>query len=49
MVPQKGFYLPISKLHSILALPNLLTQNNITMSYYGQVNSLQLKYSVASK
>ena len=42
-------YLPISKLHSILALPNLLAHNNITISYYGQVNSLWLKSSVASK
>ena len=45
----KGFHLPISKLRSILAVPNLLAHNNITMSYYGQVNSLRLKSSVASK
>ena len=26
-------YLPISKLHSILAAPNLLAHNNISISY----------------
>ena len=45
----KGVHLPISKLHSILSVANLLAHNNITISYYGQVNSLQLKSSVASK
>ena len=45
----KVFYLPISKLHSILAVANLLAHNNITISYYVQVNSLRLKSSVASK
>ena len=25
----KGFYLPISKLHSILTVPNLLAPNNL--------------------
>ena len=29
----KGVYLPISKLHSILAIRNLLAHNNITISY----------------
>ena len=32
--PSKGVYLPISKLHSILAVANLLGHNNITISYY---------------
>ena len=49
MVPLKGFCLPISKLQSILAVTNLLAHNNITISYYVQVNSLWLKSSVASK
>ena len=43
------FYLPISKLHFILAVPILLAQNNINISYYVQVNSLWLKSSVDSK
>ena len=30
MLPPKGVYLPISKLHSILALVNLLAHNNIS-------------------
>ena len=34
----KGVYLPISKLHSILAVVNLLAHNNITINCYGQVN-----------
>ena len=33
----------ISKLHSILVVPNLLAHNNITISYYVQVNTLRLK------
>ena len=41
--PPEGFYLPISKLHSILALANLLAYNNLWLCYYGQVNSLRLK------
>ena len=45
----KSFYLLISKLHFILAVANLLAHNNITISYYVQVNSLRLKSSVASK
>ena len=46
----KGFYVPISKLYSIYAVANnLLAHNNITISYYWQVNSLRLKSSVASK
>ena len=39
----KVVYLPISKLHSILAVANLLALNNVTIYYYGQVNSLSLK------
>ena len=35
----KGFYLLIS-IHTILAVANLLAHNNITISYYVQVNSL---------
>ena len=50
MVPPKGvYYLPISKLHSILAVANLLAPNKITICYYAQINSLELKSSVASK
>ena len=45
----KCVYLPISKLHAKLAVANLLAHNNITISYYMQVNSLRLKSSVASK
>ena len=37
----KGFYLYISKLHSILAVPNLLAYNN--KIYYVQLNSLWVK------
>ena len=39
----KSVYLPILKLHSNLAAANLLAHNNITISYYMQVNSLRLK------
>ena len=45
---KKGVYLPIQA-DSILAVVNLLAHNNIWLSYYGQVNSLRLKSSVASK
>ena len=45
----EGFYYPISKLHFILVVPTLLAHNNMTVSYYGQVNSLQLKLSITSK
>ena len=41
----KVVYLPISKLHSILTVANLLTHDNITISYYVHVNSLRLKSS----
>ena len=44
-----GVYLPISKLHSILAVANLLAHNNLWLCYYEQVNSVRLKSSVASK
>ena len=45
----KSFYLSISKLDSILAVPNLLAHNNITISCHWQVNSLLIKWSVALK
>ena len=45
----KGVYLPISKQHSILVVANLLANNNITINYCMQVNSLGLKSNVASK
>ena len=32
MVPPKGVYLPISKLHSILAVANLLAHNNLWLN-----------------
>ena len=31
--------MPISKLHSALAVADLLAHNNMTISYYGQVNT----------
>ena len=45
----KGVYLHISKLHSILVAANLFAHNNLTINYYVQVNSLQLKSNVDSK
>ena len=45
----KDVYLSISQLHSILAVANLLAHNNLWLCYYGQVNSVRLKYNVASK
>ena len=33
MAPPKGVYLPISKLHSILAVVNLLAHNLYVVSY----------------
>ena len=45
----KDVYLTISKQHYISGVRNLLAHNNITMSYYVQVNSLRLKLNVASK
>ena len=45
----KCFYKPISKLRSSLPAPNLLAHNNITISYYGQINSLQLKIECSIK
>ena len=45
----KSVCLPTSKLHSILAVANLLAHKNLWFCYYGQVNSLRLKSSVASK
>ena len=40
MVPPKGVYFPISKLHSISAVVNFLVHNNLGLCYYGQVNLL---------
>ena len=38
MLPHKSFCLPISKLHSILAVANLLAHNNISqICYCGQI------------
>ena len=45
----KGVYLPISKLHFILAIMYLIQHNNIIISYHVQVNLLRLKSKVASK
>ena len=39
MLPPKGVYLPISKLHSILAVANLLAHNNKSqICYCGQIS-----------
>ena len=39
MVPPKGVYLLISKLHSILAVANLLAHNNKSqICYWGQIS-----------
>ena len=39
MLPPKGVYLPISKLHSILAVANLLDHNNKSqICYCGQIS-----------
>ena len=40
---REDVYLPISKLHSISAVANLLAHNNLWLCYYGPVNSLRLK------
>ena len=34
MLPSKSVYLPISKLHSILAIANLLANNNLSQICY---------------
>ena len=49
MVPLYKCLLAHSKLHLILAGANLLAHNNKWLCYYGQVNSVRLKWSVASK
>ena len=36
----KGDYLPISKLHSILAIANLLAHYNLWLCYYGLVQKI---------
>ena len=41
MVPHKGVYFIISKLHSILAVANLLAHNNISQICYCSQISLQ--------
>ena len=41
MVPPKDVYFPISKLQTILAVPNLLARNNIWLCYYVRVNLLR--------
>ena len=41
MVPLRGVYLPISKLHSILVVANLLAHNNISQICYCSQISLQ--------
>ena len=39
VLPPKSAYLPISKLHSILAVTNLLAHNNISqICYCGQIS-----------
>ena len=48
MFGNKTVFLPLLKLHSILATANLRVQNSINISYYVQVNSQWLKSSVAS-
>ena len=47
--PQRCLLANLGAIHSILAIANLLALNNITISYYGQVNSLWVKSNVASK
>ena len=48
MLPPKGVYLPILKLHSILAVANLLAHNNISqICYCGQI-SLQVNCSFSN-
>ena len=39
----KGVYLPVSKLHSILATANLLAHSNKWLCYFGEVNSQRLR------
>ena len=48
MVPPKGVYLPILKLHSIIIKANLFA-HNLCLFYYGQLNLVRLKSSAASK
>ena len=49
MVPQKVLTCPFSKLHFILAVPNLIAYYNVIISYHVQVNLLRLKSSEDSK
>ena len=46
-ITPKAIYLPILKLHSILAVENLLARNNKTIIYNVQVHSVRLKSSIA--
>ena len=48
MVPQRSLLAHFEATHDFSVF-DLLTHNNITISYCGQVNSLRLKSSVASK
>ena len=38
MLPSQGVYLPISKLHLILAVANLLHNNISQICYFGQIS-----------
>ena len=44
-VTPKGFHLPISKLHSILAVKNLLANNNVTIIIMDKFGGSQNKWS----
>ena len=45
----KGVYLPISKLHSILSVANLLARNNISQNCYcGQISLQSAKKTAVS-
>ena len=43
----KGVYLPISKLHSILAVVNLLAHNNLTISWHNHKFLWASKFATA--
>ena len=49
MIPPKGVYWPISNIHYISALANLLVHNKTWLCYYVQVISLRIISNVASK
>ena len=48
-VPQRCLLAHFEATHDFSRIANLLVHNNISISYYAQVNSLRLKSSVASK